>query len=82
MEKYLVWCPNQGSGLVDGVEIKALDPNDAACIWAQREDSESADYWIVGGSGATIVVRDLACDKEITLLVTGEATIHYTARAA
>lgn len=79
MKKHLVWCPELGSGPEDGREIMAHDHEDAACIWARREDAESADYWI-GGDGTVVVVRDHS-GNEKTLRVTGEPDIHYRARA-
>lgn len=79
MKKYLVWCPELGSGWEDGRVVIASDPEDAACIWARREDSSSADYWIVGGEGTTVCVRDSngVCHE---LCVTGEQAIDYRAR--
>lgn len=81
MKKYLVWCPELGSGPEDGRDIMAIDHEHAACIWARKEDAESAEYWIVGGSGASVVVRDPDGD-EVTLRVTGQPDIHYQAREA
>lgn len=81
MKKYLVWCPELGSGPEDGREIMAHDHEYAACIWARREDAESADYWIVGGDGTSVVVRD-PDGEEKTLHVTAEPDILYQAREA
>ena len=81
MEKYLVWCPEFGSGPDDGREIMAHDHEDAACIWARSEDADGADYWIVGGDGASIVVRDPGGDEK-ALRVTGETIIQYRVSAA
>lgn len=50
-----------------------------ATIWAQREDAESADYWIVGGEGTTVMVRD-ADEADHEYWVTGEQAIDYFAR--
>ena len=80
MKKHLVWCPELGGGPEDGREIVAHDHEDAACIWARREDAESADYWIVGGDGTSVVVRDSGGDEK-TLRVTAEPAIHYRASA-
>lgn len=79
MEKHLVWCPELGSGPEDGREIMAHSHEGAACIWARREDADSADYWIVGGDGTEVVVRDPS-GHEKTLRVTGEPDIHYRAK--
>lgn len=81
MKKYLVWCPELGSGPEDGREFMASDHEDAACIWARREDAESSDYWIVGGDGTSVVVCDPDGDEK-TLHVTAEPDIHYRAREA
>lgn len=81
MNRYLVWCPELGSTSVDGRGLMAHDAEDAACRWARREDAESADYWIVGGDGTTVVVRD-SDGKEHRLRVTGEPSIDYRATPA
>jgi hypothetical protein len=79
MKKHLVWCPDLGSGPDDGREIMAHDPEDAACLWARREDSDSADYWIVGGTDANVMVRDPQ-GRERALIVSGETAASYRAR--
>lgn len=79
MKKHLVWCPELGSNAEDGREIMAHDDEDAACLWARREDVQSADYWIVGGSGTTVVVRG-PDGVERSIRVTGEPSIDYRAR--
>jgi hypothetical protein len=79
MKQYLVWCPDLGSTEEDGRKIMAHDPEDAACLWARREDSRSADYWIVGGTDANVVVRD-PDGAEHALIVSGESVPSYRAR--
>lgn len=79
MKTYLVWCPELGSGPEDGRTIAAMDHEDAAQLWARREDAESADYWIVGGDGTTVIVRG-PDGTENSLRVTGEPSINYRAR--
>lgn len=81
MKKHLVWCPELGSGPEDGRTIMAHDHEDAACLWARREDAESADYWIVGGEGTTVMVRG-PDGKDKSVRVTGEPAIDYRARCA
>ena len=78
MTKYLVWCPELGAAAEDGRDVTAHDFADAACIWARGEDGQSADYWIVGGDGATVMVRS-PDGTEQSLRVTGEQDIHYRA---
>lgn len=79
MKKHLVWCPELGGGPEDGRVIMAHDHEDAACLWARREDAESADYWIVGGDGTTVVVRG-PDGADRSLRVTGQQAIDYRAR--
>ena len=79
MKKYIVWCPGLGGGPEHGREITAHDHEDAACQWARRSDADSADYWIAGGDGTTVVVRDSDGDEQ-TLCITGEPDINYRAR--
>lgn len=79
MTKYIVWCPELGSTADDGKTISAYDEFEAAAMWARREDAESADYWIVGGEGTTVIVRDPFGNDKI-LRVLGEPCINYTAR--
>lgn len=79
MKQHLVWCPDLGSSDEDGLRIMAHDPDDAACLWAKREDSNSADYWIVGGTDANVIVRD-PNGIEHALIVSGETIPHYRAR--
>jgi hypothetical protein len=78
---YVVWCPDLGSGPEDGRTIIAHNDEEAACIWARREDAESADYWIVQGCGTTVHVRSNDGTEKV-LRVTGEPSIEYRARTA
>ena len=76
---YLVWCPELGAGPEHGRQILASDAEHAATIWARYEDAASADYWIVGGDGTTVVVQ-AADGAKCRVRVTGEPCINYTAR--
>jgi len=76
--KYHVWCPDIGDD-ENGKTIKAASAEDAAAIWARREDAESADYWIVGGDGATVIVRN-EFGVEKVIRVRGEQCIEYYSR--
>jgi hypothetical protein len=78
---YTVWCPDLGSTQDDGRQLTALSPENAAKDWAQREDCDSADYWIVKGDGATVCVAD-ETGAVHTFRVTGEPCIDYYARPA
>lgn len=79
MKKHTVWCPEIGGSADDGREVMAHDHEDAACLWAKREDAASADYWIVGGDGTTVVVRG-PDGSEKNIRVSGEQDIRYRAR--
>jgi len=80
-QTYLIWCPELGSTSDDGNNVTGYSAEDAAETWAQREDSESADYWIVKGEGTTVIVRS-PDGTEQSFYVTGEQAINYYARAA
>lgn len=80
-QAYLIWCPELGSTSDDGSSVTGYDAEDAAGTWAQREDAESADYWIVKGEGTTVIVRS-PDGTEQSFRVTGEQAINYYARAA
>ena len=56
--KYQVWCPEKGDTEADGRTFEAFDPELAAVDWADWYDDWSADYTIVGGTDATVWVRD------------------------
>ncbi len=59
MGMFKVWCESQG-GTEDGArEIDAHNEEHAAEEWARHEDSDSADYIIIGGSPATVKVREV-----------------------
>ena len=79
--EYVVWRPDWEQSKEDGRHIKARCPSEACEAWAQREDCESADYHIVGGSDAFLKVaeaRDGA--KELAYVVSGETVAEYRAR--
>ena len=79
---YLVWCPDRGATKEDGRRVLAYDPSSAATRWAEWDDASSADYTIVGGTPADVVVaedRDGAPEHRFT--VTGESCPIYRAKA-
>lgn len=80
MSDYVVWCPELGhEGPDDGATVKgALDAEQAAVRWAEREDAHSNDYWIVGGGGTTVMVRD-SYGVTRTVRVRGEPRPRYYA---
>lgn len=85
-QRYAVHCKDLGHECCeDGKVFAALDYADAATQWAQQEDSGSADYWIVGGEHAHVVVTPI--DGEFNkvgeakqMIVTGESVPVYSAR--
>jgi hypothetical protein len=79
---WFCWSPDLGSDITDARRVKARYAGDAACLWARREDCASADYWIVGGDGATVyVAEDEAGAGMLSFRVTGEQSIDYRASA-
>lgn len=79
MKTYEVWCPDLGSTREDAKLIKAYGPETAAETWAQWQDASSADYWIVGGTNANVVVLEGV--HEHRFVVMGETRAVYYARA-
>jgi len=78
---YRVWCPERGAIKEDGRRIVAHCPGYAVERWAEWDDAASADYTIVGGSPAVVLVaedRDGATEHEYT--VSGETVAQYRAR--
>ncbi|MGJ7544591.1 hypothetical protein [Variovorax sp. LT1R16] len=81
MKTFAVWCPDFGSERSDARHFKAIDHEDAACKWAQREDQASAEYSIVGGTSMVVMVSE-GDDAPQEFTVSGEAVPAYQARAA
>jgi len=78
-----VWCPDRGATKEDGRKVFAHSAEAAAVEWAERDDADSADYSIVGGTPAEVVVaadRDDA--EEHRFMVFGESSPVYRAQAA
>lgn len=76
-ETYLVWQPDAGE-FDCARRIEAVDAEQAAETWAAIDDRDSADYTIVGGDEAIVVVQ--APDGTRTRWrVTGESVPSYSA---
>jgi hypothetical protein len=76
-----VWCPERGQEKGDNRMVVAPYAEAAARTWAERDDADSADYSIVRGNDATVVVvedRDGAPEHRFT--VSGESCPVYRAR--
>lgn len=86
MEKeYVVWRPDQGQEEEDGHKIRCRDDEyTAAELWADWSDWNSADYSIVKGNDATVLVRriDKPGCKIFKFNVTGESVRQYYAAIA
>lgn len=63
MSCFIVWQPDLGQTEDDGKKITAYDAGAAAREWAERNDSDSADYSIASGTAAILAVFD--CDTKV-----------------
>ncbi len=85
-QRYAVHCTDLGQECYeDGKVFGAVDYADAASQWARYEDCNSADYWIVGGQHAHVVVTPVDADYKKNgepkkMIVTGESVPCYSAR--
>jgi hypothetical protein len=78
-KRYVVWCLDDEETENDARTIEAYDAETAAETWAERDDYQSAEYRIVGGTDVTVCVKD----EEGTVLrfrLSGESVPSYTAR--
>lgn len=78
--EWLVWSLDYGGTEEDAIPLRASRPDKAAEEWAKRSDRTSADYSIVGGSDATVLVRDTGSREVFRYLVSGETVPSYSAR--
>lgn len=79
MAKFKVWWPDRGQ-IQDGAPVfVAHDYEDAAAQWADWYDGHTADYSIVGGEDAEVVVESVADGVQVNLTVRGEMTRVYRA---
>jgi hypothetical protein len=81
--EYVVWCPDRGATKEDGRRISAFDHESAATRWAEWDDARSADYTIVGGSPAEVLVAEIDNGEfgpEYQFTITGETCAVYRAR--
>jgi len=80
---YRVWNPDRGATKDDGLFVRSYDPEGAAKAWAEWDDANTAEYSIVSGNDATVVVAE-DCDgaPEHRFTVSGESCPVYRARAA
>lgn len=78
--EWLVWSPDYGGTEEDAIPLRASRPEGAAELWAERSDRMSADYSIVGGTDATVLVRAVGTQETFRYLVSGETVPSYSAR--
>ena len=76
--KWLVWDAEDESES-DARVIYAINPDDAAELWAERDDSDSAEYSIVSGHKVTVFVKDPQLNTMKQFSVTGESVPEYHA---
>lgn len=77
---YRVWCPDYGGTKDDSRRVDAYCPGYAAERWAERNDADSADYLIVGGQPAVVVVAEaFEGAPEHRFTVSGEQVPKYRA---
>ena len=79
-----VWCPEHlgHEGPEDGKRVHAVGPEYAAEKWAERQDSESLEYSIVGGESVVVHVVPYGEPEAQpkTYMVSGEPVPTYSAR--
>ena len=76
---YTVWEPAAGQAKEDGRRFTADDPQHAAELWADWRDFSSLDFRIVGGTPATVMVRDTILGRTFEMIVSGETIRQYAA---
>jgi hypothetical protein len=80
MTRYVVWRPDYDQTREDGRVIEAVGPNYAAEEWALRYDCESADYLIVSGNSAEVLVAEVGSSlPPFRYSVSGESVPSYRA---
>lgn len=80
MPKYIVWCPDDGEERDSGARaIEACNVYAACEEWAERDDCESAEYWLAHGNDKTVFAEDEG-GKLHQIIVSGETVPSYSAR--
>lgn len=80
MTRYVVWRPDYEQTREDGREIEAHSPQAACEKWAEQDDSRSADYLIVRGNSAEVMVAELGSSlPPFRYSVSGESVPSYRA---
>lgn len=80
MKTYRVWAPDRDQDRNDYRKVKALDHEDAAKVWAERDDAHSVEYSIASGNPEKVIVsEDVDGSEEFMYEVHGEAVPSYWA---
>lgn len=79
MPSYLVWQPEAGQTDTNGMRVRAHEAGAAAEMWADADDYASAEYHIVQGHPAAVMVRDVKTGETTEWVVVGESVRRYTA---
>ena len=80
--RFRVYRPDHGQEPEDGRLVEAYDAQSAAAVWAHWSDASSADYTIVGGTPAEVLVRQEGTTVDQKFTVYGESVPQYRAVAA
>lgn len=75
---WLVWNPENGD-VEDARTFYNHDAEGAVQVWAERDDSDSADYLIVKGNPTIVCVQAKDGGPITKYRVTGEMEPHYRA---
>lgn len=78
---YKVWWPDRGHEQDDARTVHAVDHRHAATLWADWYDAYSADYSIVGGEVAEVLVLREGEQQPTTVKVRGFETRTYSSDA-
>lgn len=81
MNRFRVWCPELGQKLEDGLPISAIDGQAAAEEWGEWEDSNSAEYYIIGGGMRTVMTHNLDSRETKPFVVSAYSVARYKAEA-
>jgi hypothetical protein len=77
---WLAWSPDDGQTEADARPVAASSPEAAAEWWAEADDRESADYSIVRGNDALVMVTSDDGGPPLAFIVEGRAVPCYTAK--
>lgn len=82
IHRFKVWWPNRGQSVEDARIFTAVDHRHAATIWADWYDAYSADFSIVGGEVAEVMVLREDEVRSRSILVLGFTSRQYRAEEA